>query len=592
MWAFVLVLGVLAWCTQAAPSKTHSPAPSAATPGVKFPILWNRDQLHPRNKNLEGEGLLRWMRNERGHLHVKYAPKNSTKGRRLRARQAAPLGNAQQGGFYFTQIGIGTPARTLNVVLDTGSSDFWLADTSCSSCQNMALYDPSKSSSFKDSDRKFQLQYGQGAVQGKLGAENVSMAGYRVENLSFGRTQKLAKGTIQHPASGLMGMAFESLSGTGTTPLWQVVSIQGKVKDPVFSFQLIDDKSGPGGFQQVTPGGVFTLGNLDDQQYSGEIAWVDVDDKYGSEGLGYWGIKMDKLQVNGKDVSLDKDNMVVVDTGTTLIGGPESIVKALYEHIPDAQPAPANMFGGDGYYVFPCSQSFEMKFTFGGKTFTLNDKQLNIGKVDPGKNLCGSALFVSPTPSGSQMPSWILGDSFLSNVFSVFSWDPERVGFAAPPSNGPKTLPLTSTSANKDKPKATGNQDGGGGGISEISRSPVMHATGIVGGNGLPTPSLVSAPKGMQTLGTKGYEPNDDKGGGVGGLGQATTILVTNSKQLASITSQLGDGAQVNSIFSQFGDGGGIFSIGNTGSSVVRTGRLDLMLLSGAAALLAACLAL
>ncbi|WFD01054.1 cathepsin D [Malassezia yamatoensis] len=403
----------------------------------------------------------------------------------------------------------------------------------------MSLYSTSKSSSYKGSQNQFEVPYGQGGVQGYLAADNVSLAGYEVSGLNFGLATRLADGTIQAPASGIMGMGFESLSSSSATPFWQVASIQGKLKDPVFSFELTDinDSSSAG---KVTAGGVFTLGDLDDQQYSGEITWVDVASQYGSRGIGYWGIKMDSLTVNGKSVSLGDTNLVAVDTGTTLIGAPESIVEQVYAQIPNAQAASSSSEGTRGYYTFPCSQTFSVTFTFGGKGFTLNQDDLNIGQLETGSKMCGGAIFVVDVPSGSTTPGWILGDTFLSKYYSVYSWQPERVGFASLPNSGPRTLALTSTSKGSGGSTSAGASEGSGD-ISQLSSHAQTAETGVVGASGLPTPSLVSVPSGMYTLSGASALPTGHSAE-ISSDGSVSRITVYDSAEWDSLTSQYGSG--------------------------------------------------
>jgi len=51
---------------------------------------------------------------------------------------------------YSAAVTIGTPSQQFDLILDTGSSDLWVAGTEClvSSCDGITKYDPSSSSTF------------------------------------------------------------------------------------------------------------------------------------------------------------------------------------------------------------------------------------------------------------------------------------------------------------------------------------------------------------------------------------------------------------------------------------------------------------
>lgn len=46
----------------------------------------------------------------------------------------ATLGNAVQAGLYYANITVGTPAQTLQVQIDTGSSDVWVPSSTAELC--------------------------------------------------------------------------------------------------------------------------------------------------------------------------------------------------------------------------------------------------------------------------------------------------------------------------------------------------------------------------------------------------------------------------------------------------------------------------
>jgi cathepsin D len=101
--------------------------------------------------------------------------------------------NQNSDSSYLGTISIGTPAQSLNVVLDTGSSDLWVAGTSCSRCPSIPTFDTGKSSSFQQSSNAqgIQINYGSGSVAGSLASETVSLGGFTVAQQPFRTCQFL-----------------------------------------------------------------------------------------------------------------------------------------------------------------------------------------------------------------------------------------------------------------------------------------------------------------------------------------------------------------------------------------------------------------
>jgi len=102
-----------------------------------------------------------------------------------------PIINQNHDASYLGSVAIGTPPQNFNVVLDTGSSDLWVADSSCNACDNTTpTYDATKSSTNKPSsagaaESQVTIRYGSGQVAGTLAAETVSMGGFTMQNQVF-----------------------------------------------------------------------------------------------------------------------------------------------------------------------------------------------------------------------------------------------------------------------------------------------------------------------------------------------------------------------------------------------------------------------
>lgn len=56
---------------------------------------------------------------------------------------------------------------------------------------------------------------------------------------------------------------------------------------------------------------------------------------------------------------------------------------------------------------------------------------MNFGTIDTQSGqMCIGGIFDMPALGGPSLPTWVIGDAFLKNVYSVFQADPPAVGFA------------------------------------------------------------------------------------------------------------------------------------------------------------------
>ncbi|KAM0747333.1 acid protease [Meredithblackwellia eburnea MCA 4105] len=335
---------------------------------------------------------------------------------------------------YFAPVGVGVPPQYMNVILDTGSADLWIAGSTCSAaqgCDEIATLNLTKSVSAIDADTTFSVRYGSGSASGEIYKDYVGFAGYNVSNQSFALCDTVSNDLINGNISGLMGLGFQTLAASGVTPFWQNLFQAGVLPFPGFAFYLtrfINISSAA----VVEPGGQLTFGYLNDSLYDGDIHYVNIPDGLSS----YWVIPMDAVAVNGTNVTGLGSPLVAIDTGTTLIGGPSAFVRTLYAQIPGALPATGDH---TGYYSYPCSSQVNITFTFGGVRYNMTAADFNLGTFGVQNNVstCLGAFFDLTLSSTSKI-SWVIGAAFLKNVFSVFRASPPSVGFATL-SNGNRT---------------------------------------------------------------------------------------------------------------------------------------------------------
>jgi cathepsin D len=147
------------------------------------------------------------------------------------------------------------------------------------------------------------------------------------------------------------------------------------------------------------------------------------------------------LTVNGKSVSISSGSgaLSAIDTGTTLIAGPSDAVDAFWAQVDGAV---ALTGANQGFYAFPCSTNLEVTISFGGSSWPIHPNDMNFGSLNSSSTLaerstemCMGSIFdfgeATGTGTGSGGPAWIIGDTFLKNVYSVFRANPPSVGFAS-----------------------------------------------------------------------------------------------------------------------------------------------------------------
>lgn len=345
-----------------------------------------------------------------------------------------PISNFQADLEYFTSISIGTPPQQLNVILDTGSSDLWIASSNCTTatgCLNNLgpKFNPLTSLSSTTANTQFSIKYGSGSATGKMYSDNITFAGYNVSAQSFAVVDTVSSELLSRDVSGLLGLGFQPLASSSITPIWQSLIANASAYNitfPGFSFALtryinITNAS------EIEHGGLFTLGTLNASFIApGEsINYVSV-----PNGLqSYWLIPMDGIDVNSNSLDLGGQNTqnVAIDTGTTLIGGPAREVKQFYSHVPGSAPATGSY---QGYYSYPCNSSVNVVLKFGGLNYSMTPEDFNLGPFGNNGRCLGSVFELGLSGASKSLISWVIGDCFLKNVLSVYRYVPPAVGFA------------------------------------------------------------------------------------------------------------------------------------------------------------------
>lgn len=457
--------GLFLLCLAAAATTYAAPAPS---PDVSVSSSSKSPRTYPivkkRTPTRTGDDLLSWANNHRSHLQGKYGFETATSSSsKRRDVGVAPLVNYQHDSTWYATFEVGTPAKALNLVLDTGSSDIWVSASN---------FTPSASSTFNNASSAFSITYGSGAVNGYEARDTFTLAGHTVPGMPFAVATEVSSNLEDDVTSGIAGLGFQALSSANSVPFWQAAN------ESEFSFYLqrspsTDDvtvstgggEGGQGGTggpgsgpyrrqstssssssssSSTVAGGYFTLGGTNTSLYQGDINWSNVISKT------YWLITLGGVSVADSSIDIGSTNKAAIDSGTTLIGGPESVIAAMYSKIDGASA----IEGADGYYQYPCDSSVNATLTFGNQQYSLGSDQFEVAALDSSGEYCMGAFFSVGSTSASTL-QWIVGDAFLSSVYTIMqNGDTARVGFAAL-ANGLNDGGASSTTVARTQPATT-----------------------------------------------------------------------------------------------------------------------------------------
>jgi len=219
--------------------------------------------------------------------------------------------------------------------------------------------------------------------------------------------------------SGIVGLAWPKLQQT-TPPQDSLIDLLPDALDkPIFTVD----------FRHNSSKGSFNFGYIDDTLYKSDIIYTSVD-----TSEGYWAVRNTAFGIGGENLTYSflSPKNVIVDTGTTLLFGPQSSVDTYYSKVPGSKYSSLE-YG----YVVPCDAELP------DFLWEISDDDGNVvnGAV-PGayliyahttNELCfGGLQGLDPFSGGI---SGIFGDILLKSGFFVFDIKGKRIGAASKPLN-------------------------------------------------------------------------------------------------------------------------------------------------------------
>lgn len=320
---------------------------------------------------------------------------------------SAPIDQDGTDFSYFSEVTLGSdPGKTVYLLLDTGSSSAWVMGSDCTStaCGSHETFGKADSSTLEIGSDSFEISYTTGKVSGSIGSDMVKIGDIQVP-MSFGIADVTSDDFDNFPMDGILGLGRSNAGyGFEKPTFMEEVEDEELLTANIFGINL-------GRALDNANDGEITFGAVDDSKYEGDLNYLDTLDKGGK-----WQIPMDDVLIDGKSASL-KGRSAILDTGTTFMFLPPDDAKAMLDLIPGSS------FDGE-YWHIPCETTISVTLVFNNVGYQISPKDYVGESVDDGKCACN---VVSRAPTDDET-TWLLGGTFLKNVYTVYDMDKDRIG--------------------------------------------------------------------------------------------------------------------------------------------------------------------
>ncbi|XGW07012.1 hypothetical protein V3C99_016932 [Haemonchus contortus] len=319
--------------------------------------------------------------------------------------------------YFVTNITVGTPPQLFTVIVDTGSADFWIPDSSCTTCSSKRLFNSKSSSTYTKISRSFLASNHFGVTEGSYGMDTLRLAtndanAIVIPSTVMGQANELpAAVSALNGVDGVLGLAFQIIASDNTfSPPFIRGVAQGDIAQSVFSIWLEEQwQTSDNGTHGVIYYGGYDLVHCRPDRGSVQLS-----------AAGLYQFTVSNFYINGLGAA--KRIQTTIISSSPYIRVPSALFLRIlsYINVDPKTPLPAKV---------DCNVTLSLGFDVGGSYgyLPVTERNLILSNND---DTC--TLAVMPTDAnGFDMGQNIeLGIPFLRGRCTYFDTSLQRLGFA------------------------------------------------------------------------------------------------------------------------------------------------------------------
>ncbi|CAG8779623.1 14243_t:CDS:2 [Dentiscutata erythropus] len=339
-------------------------------------------------------------------LHYVSRPSTTTD---IKRAATEPLKNEfHQDYAYFGEVTLS--GQKFNVMIDTGFGDFLIPSINCTSsaCKNKSKYNPVNDKSFKTKNKTFGYVYFGGNVYGIRSTASLNINGYTPgysSGQNFGLVNILPESFKNDEFDGILGLAASNEFVKFEYNVYENILLNYETENAIFSLMI--------GREADETESELIIGGIDQSKYTGELVTTQMSDNI------YWSIHLDGFSINGKSLEF-QGRIGKIVSGISPIIVPFDDAHKIYQKIPNA-------IDNDGSFVMPCESEFKVKIKIGSVDWDIDPRDLIDVQQLRNQETCSGMIMGGITASDNE---WILGTTFLKNVYSVYDYYDHAIRFA------------------------------------------------------------------------------------------------------------------------------------------------------------------